>query len=164
MSERRPRFRRSGTVLGWIAAAFLSAAPAAAGPPPDPERGGECLVLIDLDAFYCGLCLEALLAFCRAIPAALQESRVRGILIHRPPSAGLSGAEILRIARKKWDGLRRAHGIRFPVLADEARIFQRPEKAGASVVLLDVPGGAVRTFLLPLKPAEVAEVLRFLRQ
>ena len=166
MSERRFRRVRSAIAAG-LASALLFIAPAeTAGParPRGPERGGECLVLIDLDAFYCGLCLEALLAFCRAVPASLQETHVRGILLHRPAPAGRADADLVRIARKKWEGFRRANGIRFPILSDEARIFARPEKAGASVVLLDVPGGAVKTFFLPLKPNELAEVLRFLGQ
>ena len=133
-------------------------------PPLEPEKGGECLVLIDLDAFYCGLCLEALLSFCRALPASLQETRVRGILLHRPAAAGLTDADLVRIARKKWEGFRRANDIRFPILSDEARIFMRPENSGASVVLLDVPRGEVRMLFLPLKPKELAEVLRFLGQ
>jgi hypothetical protein len=132
--------------------------------PPGSERAGECLVLVDLDAFYCGLCLEALLSFCRAVPAALQESRVRAVLLLRPSSAGVPGSDLARIARKKWDGFRRANGILFPALCDEGRAFARPEKTGTSVLLFDGPAGAVKAFPLPLKPNELAEVLRFLGQ
>jgi hypothetical protein len=133
-------------------------------PPVPAASEQECLVLIDLDAFSCGLCLESLLAFCRAVPAAVQESRLRGILLLRPSAAGASSADPARIARKKWEGFRRANGIRFPALCDEARAFARPEKAGALVLVLDGPGSAVRSYPLPLKPAELADILRILGQ
>ncbi len=164
MSERLGRARLAAGLALLAAMSSPRALPSPAGRLPVPARAGECLVLIDVEAFYCGLCLEALLAFCRAVPAANQETRIRGVLLNQPASGGRTDAELARIGRKKWEGFRRANGIRFPVLADERGIFRRPEKAGASVVLFDVPGGAIRTFDLPLKPNELAEVLRFLGQ
>lgn len=166
MNEKRALNFRPAFAFRAVAAALFAAAiaGAAAAPTAGPERGGECLVLIDLDAFHCGLCLEALLSFCRAIPAACQEAQVRAVLLLRPPSAGVSDADCVRIALKKWEGFRRANGIRIPVLCDEGRAFRLPEKSGASVMLFDGPGRAARTLPLPLKPKELAEVMRFLGQ
>jgi hypothetical protein len=167
MNEMRALDFRPARAFRAVAAAFLAAAITGASPPrpaAEPARGGECLVLIDLDAFHCGLCLEALLSFCRAIPAARQEAQVRAVLLLRPPSAGVSDSDLVRIALKKWEGFRRANGIRIPVLCDEGRAFRIPEKSGASVILLDGPGRAARTLPLPLKPKELAEVIRFLGQ
>jgi hypothetical protein len=165
MNEPRRKVR---TLYAFFLAVWagLFAAPTGAAPaaPAGWEKGGECLVLIDLDAFYCGLCLEALLSFCRAVPAAVQESRVRAVLLLRPASAAVSDADLVRIALKKWDGFRRANGIRFPVLCDEGRAFRLPDNAASAVLLLDGAGRTVRTLPLPLKPKELAGVLRFLAQ
>ncbi len=165
MNDNRPRIVRPAAVL-FLAASLLVAAAAAAVKPqkPRPERGGECLVLIDLDAFYCGLCLEALLSFCRAVPSAIQESQMRGILLGRPASSGRTDDDLARIARRKWDGFRRANDIRFPVLSDAGRVFRLSGKAGVAVVLLDDPGRAIRCYPLPLRKNELAAVLRFLGQ
>ena len=166
MNEERSLHFRPARPFRAVAAAVLAAvvAGASAPRPAAPARGGECLVLIDLDAFHCGLCLESLLAFCRAVPAACQETQVRAVLLLRPPSAGVSDADLVRIALKKWEGFRRANGIRIPVLCDGGRAFRPPEKSGASVILLDGPGRAARTLPLPLQPKELADVLRFLGQ
>jgi hypothetical protein len=158
---RRSFTLRAGLILGALALTgpLLPGAPAV----PPPVRGGECWVLIDLDAFYCGLCLDALTAFCRAVPSVLQEERLRGILLLRPPSASGSDAVQLRIALKKWDGFRKANDIRFPVFCDEGRLFAARENGGR-IVLLDPAGRVLRGFGLPLKPKELAQVLSFLGQ
>jgi hypothetical protein len=160
--------RRDSLVRAFVAGAaslcVFAAAARGASPRPVGERGGECWVLLDLDAFSCGLCLESLLAFCRAIPAGLQETRVRGVLLLRPPSPNVSDASLVGIALRKWEGFRRANDIRFPVYCDQDRAIRGPGKAGVAVMLLDGPGRSLRTLPFPLKPKQLAEVLRFLGQ
>jgi len=166
MSEPRRSPRPFRSPAGWIPILLL--ATALAGPsasvPPGPVRAGECLVLIDTDSFYCGLCLDGLLAFCRAIPPSRQEERVRAILLLRRSLRGAPDGAEARIALKKWDGFRRANGIRFPAFCDESRVFPDAGEAGGRILIFDRSAGALRTFRLPLKAAELAEVLSYLRQ
>jgi hypothetical protein len=88
------------------------------GPPPAADEKAACWVLADMDSFFCGPCLEHLLAFFRAVPARVQEDRVRGILVF---GAGRTAEDTRRrgeIVRTKWRGFSRANGIRVPASVD----------------------------------------------
>ena len=129
-------------------------------PADGPKSMG--LVLVDVESFFCGACLDPLLEFCRAIPVRVQEDRLRGILVF---GAGPSSedAEIrARIVATKWQGFSKANGIRFPALADTDRAFREMLKTGAAILIFAERTRTVRWFPLPLSKDRLEEVLRIL--
>jgi hypothetical protein len=157
---------RAVTVLLSIALAGMTLMISAEAAPPglqsEDARGASCWILIDLDGFSCGLCLEALLAFCRAIPEELQERGVRGILAFRAPQGKDAAARQTGILTKKWNGFRKANDIRFPAFVDVGGVFAG--QPAASVFLFDESAGTLRAFPLPLRQGQLEIVLAVLRK
>jgi len=135
-------------------------APSAASPPA-AERS-SCWVLVDMDSFFCGSCLEHLLAFSRAVPARIQEDRVRGILILGAPGSPEAAGRRGQIVRAKWQGFSRANDIRFPAAVDADGAFAGPLKAGFGVLVFDARSAAVRGYPWPVPRGGIEEILRIL--
>ncbi len=148
------------------AAIFLPAARCGrpGAPRPSPAAGPKSMgwILVDVESFFCGACLDPLLEFCRAVPARVQEDRLRAILVF---GAGPSSedAEIrARIVKTKWQGFSQANGIRFPALADADRVFRGTLKTGAGILIFAEEARTVRWYPLPLSKERLEEVLRIL--
>jgi hypothetical protein len=106
-----------------LTAAFAAAAGAAdetAGIPASAlEQRSSCWVLVDMDSFFCGTCLDHLLAFSRAVPARVQEERVRGILVFGGAATPEETRRKAQVVQTKWQGQRhplsglrrRGHGV-----------------------------------------------------
>lgn len=155
--------RRNGILTAAACLAGLSAGIFAL-PTGEVRPPGACWVLIDFDSFSCGLCLDALLDFCRALPVRVQEKHVRGILTYRPGTTeGRTGIQA-GIVRKKWDGFRKANDIRFPAFLDESQYFAGCVRNGGGVLLFDERTRVLKTFFFPLKKSQLEEVLDFLGQ
>ena len=123
----------------------------------------QCWLLIDLDAASCSLCLEPLLAFCRSLPAAVQEGRILGIVVYAAPADPKDAGRRRKIMEAKWDGFQRAQGFRFPSVLDDGPVFRRwLEKGAARVLFFDGSARAVREFELPLPPGRFDEMLSLL--
>jgi hypothetical protein len=123
----------------------------------------QCWLLIDFDAASCSLCLEPLLAFCRSLPAAVQEGRILGIVVYSAPADPKDAGHRRKIMEAKWDGFQRAHGFRFPSVLDDGPVFRRwLDKGAARVLFFDGPARAVREFELPLPPGRFDEMLSLL--
>jgi hypothetical protein len=123
----------------------------------------QCWLLIDFDAASCSLCLEPLLAFCRALPAAVQEGRIMGIVVYGAPADPKEAGRKRKIMEAKWDGFQRAHGFRFPAVLDDGPVFRRwLDKGAARVLFFDGTARAVREFELPLPPGRFDEMLSLL--
>jgi hypothetical protein len=130
--------------------------------PPASEQRSSCWVLVDMDSFFCGACLDHLLEFSRAVPARVQEERVRGILVF----GGSAGPEETRrraeVVRTKWQGFSRANDIRFPAAVDADMAFSGLLKAGIGVLVFDARAGAVRRYPLPVPRGRLEEIMRIL--
>ncbi len=123
----------------------------------------QCWIIIDFDAVSCSLCLEPLLDFCRALPAAVQEGRVLGIVVYSPPADPLNKGRKRRIMEAKWDGFQKAQGFLFPAVLDDGPIFRRwLDKGAARVLFFDGPAKAIREFELPLRHDRFDEMLSLL--
>jgi hypothetical protein len=119
-------------------------------------------VLVDVESFFCGACLEPLLEFCRAVPARVQEERLRGILVFGSGPPGGDAELRARIVKAKWAGFSRANDIRFPALADADRALRGTLKTGAGILIFGEETGTVRWYPLPLSKERLEEVLRIL--
>jgi hypothetical protein len=123
----------------------------------------QCWIVIDFDAVICASCFEPVLAFCRVLPAAVQEDRVLGIVVFKPLGTPLETARRRRIVQTQWDGLHKANGFRFPVVLDDGPRFRRWLESGAAKVLcFDGSARALREYDLPLRPAALDEFLSLL--
>jgi hypothetical protein len=157
------------SVLAVSAAAavsvFVPVIPAGGGAVSAAAGGGNTAwVLIDFDSFSCGVCLEALVGFARAVPQLIQEKCVRGILVRRSQGSGESAIREAGILAKKWNGFRKANDIRFPVFIDGGRFLANDLAAGPAVLLFDESAGTLRAYPLPLRPGQLEEVLAILRK
>lgn len=147
--------------LGWLSwPAFAVPAPRFDSHPESGKR--SCWILIDMASFHCAACLEPLLAFCRGLPARIQEEKVLGVIVDE--SAGGTARSELRplILLKKWQGLRNAHDIRFPAVVDEGSIFRGCLKGGIVVLLVHEARSVLAVFPLPLKPGQMEEIIGIL--
>jgi hypothetical protein len=139
-------------VVGFLALALMAGtASSAAGKEPGESFA---LVLIDVDGLACSPCLEPLQALCRALPPAVQEKRLVGVLTYRDgdkpdPRRG-------QIARTRWTGYSRANGILFPAT------FNRLSEEAMTILLFDAPTGNVRRWSAPFTPDVLREVADFL--
>jgi len=136
--------------------------PGAMHPAPADGPKSMGLVLVDVESFFCGACLEPLLEFCRAIPVRVQEDRLRGILVF---GAGPSSEDVeirARIVAAKWQGFSKANGIRFPAFADADRAFRGTLKTGAAILIFAERTRTVRWYPFPLSKPRLEEVLRIL--
>jgi len=131
-------------------------------PSPAPEQRSSCWVLVDMDSFFCGSCLDHLLGFSRAVPARVQEERVRGILIFGGSDSPEEARRRAQIVRTKWQGFSRVHDIRFPAAVDADRTFAGLLKAGVGVLVFDARAGAVRRYPLPVPRGRLEEIMRIL--
>ena len=162
-------------LVAWVAVAavlmltavagMFPASPVQAEPAPVARGAGNaCWVLMDFDAFSCGLCLDALVDFCRALPQTVQERCVRGILACRAPQGKEAAARQAGIIAKKWNGFRKANDIRFPVFIDAGHLFAAGLGSGPAVLLFDENAGTIRLYPLPLRQAQLEDVLAILRK
>ena len=173
-SRTADRSSRPRAGLGqWILAAALSVVsiwlffrPSSAAPPgkdrPEAIAGTDrscCWVLLDIEAFYCAPCLEPFLDLCRALPAGVQEERVRGILVYAAAAGGESAELRSRIVLKKWQGFRKAHDIRFSAVADKEPFFRKYLKDGIIILLVDEARSVFASYTLPLKPGQLEEIV-----
>jgi len=129
---------------------------------PETAAGMErscCWVLMDIESFYCGPCLEPLLAFCRALPSRVQEDRVRGILVYDAAGGNEHSKLRSRIVLKKWQGFRKAHDIRFPAVADAGPFFRDFLKDGIVILLVHEARSVLVTYALPLKSGQLDEIV-----
>jgi hypothetical protein len=123
----------------------------------------QCWIIIDFDAVFCAACLDPLLAFCRALPATVQEGRVLGIVVYGPPADPQDEDHKRKIMEAKWDGFHKVHGFRFPAVLDDGPIFRRwLDKGAARVLFFDGPARIVREFELPLRADRFDEMLSLL--
>jgi hypothetical protein len=157
-----------GVIAGCAAAAaavLLPPAPIRGIAGPATMRGGNSgWVLVDFDSFSCGLCLEALVGFTRAIPQVIQETCLRGVLVRRSRARGEEGARETAILAKKWAGFRKANDVRFPIFIDDSRFFANDLALGSTVLVFDEGAGTLRAYPLPLRPCQVEEILAVLRK
>ena len=123
----------------------------------------QCWIIIDFDAVFCAPCLDPLIAFCRALPAAVQDGRVLGIVVHSSPADPDAAMRRRKIVAAKWDGFHKAQGFRFPAVLDDGPIFRRwLSKGAAKVLLFDGSARTVREFDLPLRADRFDELLSLL--
>ncbi len=169
MSERRPR--PCGAVLrilaGFAMAGVLFFLPlrAASGADAPLSSGANrnfCWVIMDIESFFCSPCLQPLLDFCRALPAVVQEERVRGILVSHAPGAGDRDGRRRLIVQKKWLGFRLANDIRFSAVMDDSRFFSGFSKAGFLILLFDEDAQSLKCYPLPIGPAQIGEIISHL--
>jgi len=116
--------------------------------------------LIDVDSLACDPCLDSLREFCRAVPPAVQEDRVLGVLTFR--TGKIPDPRLGRIARTKWAGYSRALEIKFPVTVDESQSFNRLSEAGTTILLFDAGTGRLKRWTAPFGPPAIEEMVRFL--
>jgi hypothetical protein len=147
-----------------VAGVFPSSSVQTVPAPVARGAGDTCWVLMDFDGFSCGLCLDALVDFCRALPPSVQERRVRGILAYRAPQGKEAAIRQAGIVAKKWSGFRKANDIRFPVFIDAGRLFASGLGSGPAVLLFDENAGTLRMYPLPLHPAQLENILAILRK
>lgn len=149
----------AAVLTSWCGGAASTSAPAtqAAAVPK-----AACWVLVDMDSFFCGPCLEHLLAFARAVPARVQDDRVRGILVFNPGRAPDDARRRAEVVRTKWQGFSLANGIRFPASIDADGAFAALAKAGVGVLVFDPAAGVVRRFPLPVPARALEEIVRIL--
>jgi hypothetical protein len=149
-----------------LTAAFAAAAGAAdetAGIPASAlEQRSSCWVLVDMDSFFCGTCLDHLLAFSRAVPARVQEERVRGILVFGGAATPEETRRKAQVVQTKWQGFSRASGIRFPASVDADMAFSGLLKAGVGLLVFDARAQTVRRFPLPVPRGGLEEILKIL--
>jgi len=133
-------------------------------PRPSSAAGPKSMgwVLVDVESFFCGACLEPLLEFCRAVPARIQEDRLRGILVFGAGSSSEDAGIRSQIVKAKWRGFSQANDIRFPALADADRVFRGTLKTGAGLLFFAEETRTVRWYPLPLSKPRLEEVLRIL--
>ena len=149
-----------GAVLAqWPA---RSAGAEAGVPSLTSEQRSSCWVLVDMDSFFCGSCLDHLLGFSRAVPARVQEERVRGILVFGGSDSPEATRRRAQVVRTKWQGFSRANDIRFPAAVDVDRTFAGLLKAGVGVLVFDARAGAVRRYPLPIPRGGLEEIMRIL--
>jgi len=166
MSERRPRHFGAvpGILGGFVMAGVLfffpsGAAIGAAAPALSGAGRSSCWVIMDIESFFCPPCLQPLLDFCRALPAVVQEERVHGILVSRAPEAGERAGRRRLIVQKKWLGFRQANDIRFSAVMDDSRFFSGMLKGGFMILLLDEETQSLKGYALPLRSAQIGELM-----
>lgn len=149
-------------VWPWLLTGLLSAVPPNEIRTETAARSRSCCwILMDIESFYCAPCLEPLLALCRALPARVQEERVRGILVYG--SSGGERSELRsRIVLKKWLGFRKAHDILFPAVADTGPFFRGFLKDGIVVLLVHEERSVLASYPLPLKSGQLEEIVEIL--
>ncbi len=138
---------------------ILSEGAAAAGGGVIPA-GRFALVFIDTDALACSPCLVSFEALCRAVPPAVQEERMLGVLTYHEGTA--ADSRRARIARTRWTGYSRAAGIRFPAIVDAPRAFDGWNLNRSSVILFDLAGGELKRYGPALTPRDIEEIAAFL--
>lgn len=122
----------------------------------------RCWVVIDFDAVFCSTCFEPFLDLCRALPVSIQEDRVLGVIVFTSPKGVVSSSR-RGIVERKWEGVREANGIRFPVVFDDGPIFRRwLGKNQAKILGFDGRTLTVREFDLPLRGRRFEELLSLL--
>ena len=139
-----------------------SACDARGAPFPGGGERSSCWILVDMDTFFCGSCLEHLLAFSRAVPARIQEERVRGILVFGGSGNPEEAKRRVQVIRTKWQGFSRANDIRFTAAVDADKAFAGLVKAGIGVLVFDARAGEVRRYPLPVPRGGLEEILRVL--
>jgi len=145
---------------GILWAALLAAASGAALPLQSPAPAGpQAWLFIDFDAVLCASCLDRLLDFARALPDIIQEERLRGIVVYREPAEADQALRRGKIVARKWEAVRKTHGLKFPAVFHSGPPFREwMGAAGIKLVCLDQAGGRVRVYDLPLGPGQVDEV------
>ncbi len=144
-----------------ILALAVTARPAAAD--ALSERGGRfALVLIDADGLVCSPCLEPLQALCRAVPSAVQEKRLIGVLTYRDGEK--PDPRRAQIARTRWTGYSQANGILFPATVDTAHTFNRLSEEATTILLFDDSTGCVRRWSAPFDPDVLRKLADFLSE
>jgi hypothetical protein len=149
--------RRGGRIVAALGGIIAAAAAIAGAEPIDVSgmpQSRFALVLIDVDGLACGPCLASLQEFCRAVPPAIQEERVIGVLTYR--TGNKADPKLGRIARTKWAGYSRANGIRFPAAVDESQSFNRLSEAGTTILLFDPRTGEMKRRTAPFTPGAIA--------
>ena len=135
-----------------------------------PRASGEakarpstrCWVVIDFDAVFCSTCFDPFLDLCRALPASIQEDRVLGVVVFSSPK-GEAASSRRGIVERKWEGVREANGIRFPVVFDDGPIFRHWLGDRQTKILgFDWQTRTVREFDLPLRGQRFDELLSLL--
>ena len=169
LSRRRARLLLLVRAAALAVVSFWSLSrPSSAAPPskdrPETAAGTDrscCWVIMDIESFYCAPCLEPLLDLCRALPARVQEERVRGILVYG--SSGGERSELRsRIVLKKWQGFRKAHDIRFSAVADAESFFRGFLKDGIVILLFQEERSVLAFYMLPLKSGQLEEIVEIL--
>ena len=141
--------------------AFLSCVATSSASLPAPI--GRCWLVIDFDAISCPACLDQILSFCRALPAEVLEERVMGIVVFGRALTAEEGARRRRIAEIKWDGIRRANGLRFPSVLDDGPVVRSWLNRGAAkIVCFDGKARMLREYDLPLVQRRFDELLAIL--
>ena len=94
----------------------------------------------------------------------IQEEQVLGVLVDG--GAGGASKPELRpfILLKKWEGLRRAYGIRIPAVIDADDIFGGRLNGGVVVLLVHEARSVLTAFSLPLKPGQMDEIIGLLAE
>lgn len=147
------------TMTAVMVANFLASEAGRGASSAAPERGrSACWILMDIESFFCAPCLQPLLDFCRALPARVQEERVKGILAYGAPEGRERSERRMLIVRKKWQGFKSANGLRFSAVVDSGHFFQGILTAAVVVLLFDEERQMLKKYSLPLRPGQLEEI------
>ncbi len=141
-----------------ILAVVLPAVAGSAAPP-----AGRCWILLDFDAAVCASCIRPALDCLAALPEALQEERLLGVIVFAGPTEPIAAASRRKIVEKQWDALARASRLRMPVVFDAGPLWRGILGDRIAVALGFDPGTrSLRRFPLPLQGEELDAFLALL--
>lgn len=120
------------------------------------------LVIIDYKDFFCPLCLEPLMAFCRALHSYGQEELALGVFIYRNQEKEGNPDRLIRIVENQLRGFITGNNIKFPVILDKCHVFEKLNSEETDIILIDHSRKLIKKYKFPLTKKQINEI--FLRQ
>lgn len=121
--------------------------------------GRLILIIIDLESFFCPLCLESFKAFSDALLSNGQEHLALGVLTFQNPSADENIENQTKIVERKLRGFIAGNNIKFPILLDKLHVFDGMRLKDSDIILFDITRSLVKKYKFPLTKKQFDEIL-----
>ena len=119
------------------------------------------ILVMDLNALNCPLCIQSLTEFIVTINAFKLENDVLGVLVFSKKENDSDSEKQMRIAEKKLRGFIKGNGVQFPFFLDRSGVFSvlKPD-ATAILILFNREKSEIKKYTFPLTSAQMGELYR----
>ncbi len=119
------------------------------------------ILIVELSALNCPLCLQSLTEFIVMINAFKLEQDVLGVLVMSKEGDDPISEKQMRIAEKKLRGFIKGNAIQFPFFLDKSGVFNvLDQDATALLILFDREESEIKKYTFPLTGAQIQGFLR----